>query len=901
MTKEITPLEGPDVAALGRRAAEAKTKVEELSNLEIEVDDLDPVEQKDILNTARAEMLDAQEQLIAATQELEAAFKAQMLALKTELAPLEKKAKEMKQAVDAINIYLGTDEDIILIRDGEQAPADTPIHVYQHVLFMDEEIALSKQIAQLDGEPLSPGEKGWKTFDEWLLADEANLNQVLPARKGVVGFRSARENRSNDPYKVINGDGSEVSHLLIRNGDQLSWLIISYDMSLGDRLVPTVNEFEKFFYDKWEKDEHGNPKRLTPGSRQWSTALEQSQTTQRHFLKIALALQGVVDRHTVLAPLPCERVWFTRHESYDAGHIVLVTDEKQLPDGIMPYEQWRSVTTQEADIGTRVVLGRLPWNDSIEDRIKPKWADGPPLEVPLELKRRRNGELYVSWKRTDKVWKRNVPIPDKPGWVYKEQLVDSDGWATCTVGLHEGWVLPIDHPEVTLEAIDWYLRSRDSRRHFLSMVPLLLSAKSVLEQEAEWEAPFRELLASTLTNKYEVDKYNLEELADHVIYWWKTKNKSHRALIVGDEQDDKAFVEILAEIDKRITIADMHDDPAILEEVSKTVPNPLWVGRNLKGEYVAIEASNDQKIYVNVHTWTAKRGNYKGVSEWVVRPDIRSWRAISDTGTLKEYPRFVDKRIEPTGPMEVEIIQLIKDKHPEVLLISRSKMSSYRSGYVWVYELYEPGTPPTFEKGKPLTGDNCPGTFQKHDYRWELVNGEVELEKRNYAEGKTTRITSSNLDWITKFSDESRRYKSRESLCWADESEFNSYVSKWGAAWEEHGQVEEPLRELITKSMTLLEEAWVSRQQEVEYRLFLTKYGKQAAGRWDAHLATIKNSRLRFPHGNKLRDFLTIAVEKGFITNDIEVLFDDLVGLVKEPILDVETVEDLSGLRFKCV
>lgn len=64
-----------------------------------------------------------------------------------------------------------------MLREGEPAPADTPIHVYQTTLYMDEEMALAAELGLLAAENVTvPG----------LLAAVRAAGVEVPLRAGVL-------------------------------------------------------------------------------------------------------------------------------------------------------------------------------------------------------------------------------------------------------------------------------------------------------------------------------------------------------------------------------------------------------------------------------------------------------------------------------------------------------------------------------------------------------------------------------------------------------------------------------------------------------------------------------------------------------------------------------------------
>jgi hypothetical protein len=111
------------------------------------------------------------DELARRTREIEA----QMQPLRDHLA----KAAEMLWTVD---LYLGRDETLHQVRDGDPAPADTPIVVRQRVLVMAEESLVLMDTSAGTGMDY----RNIDTFLDWLTDSDDNLDRVMPMQKGVV-------------------------------------------------------------------------------------------------------------------------------------------------------------------------------------------------------------------------------------------------------------------------------------------------------------------------------------------------------------------------------------------------------------------------------------------------------------------------------------------------------------------------------------------------------------------------------------------------------------------------------------------------------------------------------------------------------------------------------------------
>lgn len=869
------PVEDMATPDLSAALADAQLDAERLAaeNTEIETADLTPSERRDALNSKRAQLDDARDRLGRISTEVESRLQAQLEETRRALEPLRKKAAEMVEQVEAISLYLGTDEDVNLIRDGEPAPAATPIHVVQGMRFMDEEMAIAAEAMGIEDATIDPGQEGWATFDEWLLEDPKNLRQVLPADRGVVAMRSARVNRSDSYSRRFSTDGSEVVHLLVVNGDKIGW-VNAGDFDPGERLIPERDEFDRFFQNR-------DGTRLAPGSHQYTRAMENSEKHRRRFLKIALVLQGILDRHTLLGPLPVDDLSVVDPAAYDNGHIVLILDNEAtaLGSGIREWPAWRAMIGRGAEPGQRVVLGHVPGSRE-DERIHPRWANNPPIGEPLELKRRKDGSFYVAYPRTDKVLRRNVPIPDKPGWVWKTSYEPATSNATCTVDpAHDDFLLPIDHPDVTPEIIEWFLTSRDNRRHFQATVPLLRGVRHLLQAEAEAEEPFLNLAAQTAGKTLGRHVDEVEWLVADTMRWWKNKNRQHRTLVDRWGNDSGAFNEIVAETERRAAVLDLEDDPKILAAIDRECPNAIWVGRRHDRTYVAITPHDDRDIFVTVSEWTPARGNRRPDVEWVTKPDVRAYKTIRSTDRHDRWPRYTNIAYVLTGPEIEAAVTELRDAHPDALAIELTERD-------WLthpmFKVWAPNKAPKIPRKRPLTGVSRKGDLKGTRYYWTRSDGmEAAPDWRNETTGFPL-----------------HRHRKQEYV-WVDTAAMDSLQADWGDRWEAHEERVSALQAKIQAATSAIEKARLERVTEAEYRSFVEKFGRQSIDRWEGHKKSITRTRLSWPHTwRPITELLDRLVE----TTDLPCSFDEILAAAEthsiEHDIPEEVIADLTGLTW---
>src|SRR5690606_26962483 len=92
-------------------------------------------------------------------------------------------------------------------------------------------------------------------------------------------------------------------YFLLRNGDNVYRMWTSFEVE--DRLVPGVNEFVSFFQTTRWNPATGRDEVVTlkPGSEAFMRAEKLAAERQRHYMRVALILQGLIDRTPIFHPL----------------------------------------------------------------------------------------------------------------------------------------------------------------------------------------------------------------------------------------------------------------------------------------------------------------------------------------------------------------------------------------------------------------------------------------------------------------------------------------------------------------------------------------------------------------------------------------------------------------------
>lgn len=806
---------------------------------------------KSQMATAHAQVAHARKAALEKVQSAREAIKAQQAeldrqtrALEMELAPLKEKLQLMKEGIWTMNLYLGRDEEIVQLAAGAPAPAGTPIHVRQLVLAMDEESAINAEGGGIDFHHV-------ESFDEWLTSDPAHLQQVLPEQRGVVAIMARRSDIDyGDTWANVDFNRrNRHTYWVIRNGENVYRMDTEFET--GPRLVPARDEFTSIFVDRWTR------KPLEPGTTAWLEAEKAAGARERHFMRVALILQGLIDRTPVFHPLPKVGVSLLSPEDYDAGHVVLIADdENQITTGRTPFYEWLSALNGQLRTGMRVMIATRhhDWPRRSTDRyfydhherISPPTAESPRSGSVYTIARRGqgSGEFIFTYPRTREGWLDN----GRGG----QELRAPKTNASCRIFATDRFVVPIDLVDV--DTMRTYMASRLERHAYIDMFPTLRAAIEFKEAEAAAEAPFRDLLAAQVAQAEGVDVPTAHQLIDPVIATWKVGNRWFRPMTGGPATEAKAAKAILAE---RARIARANagadEDATFVTWALREHPQALLVARKKDGTYVVLtpaerswanvvdgrgKANLPHDIWVHQHEYT-RTGKARPVKEWVIpaMSSVATWISLHEASEWGAWNRVARRTDHLSDPEIGEVIERIRAREFDGMTLMA--IGYDESGGWWNDDhsrqftaWYHPG--PIGHIDRPLT-DGVPHLCAATLKVWVTKERDGTLSLR-WKRGEPTPDNTTN--WRVPFNhglDRTRTERPaapwsdnrKNDLVWIDEPAFAT-ASRHADQWEAARHAASLLGVQADQALHGVEGEWLDRQVAEAKARFLEDYADEA-------------------------------------------------------------------------
>jgi hypothetical protein len=407
-------------------------------------------------------------------------MQAQLLPMKAQLEGLKTVTETLESRIFTVELYAGLTEELTQIADGEPALIDAKVHLFQRRHYMDEECLARYEAGGMEFKDI-------KAFDHWLLRKQ-NRDRILPLPRCIAAFRVRRhEKERGTPSTLVDfiqftneNELNEATFLYVRNGDRIYRLQTAIDFGeqlfpdrtqsalLGDgqlwleismslRKVLSQREYDVIMEDRervhqkyleelhawkngkkdiapWKPSTFERYELCTPESLFYDDAMKQIARAAMEHNRVAVVLQGLLDRSPALHPHPPWRL-FTA-EGFAAGIELLYDDSKALTSGAAPdFEAYRTRLNASLKTGCYTVGQQDAWEHAEaakenarldhdwrardhhyrHTRYTPYGNPGPGL-VAKVAHASRDGRCAFEWGRERRTTKW-VSNPDKPGWM----------------------------------------------------------------------------------------------------------------------------------------------------------------------------------------------------------------------------------------------------------------------------------------------------------------------------------------------------------------------------------------------------------------------------------------------------------------------------------------------------
>lgn len=513
----------PDIADIDRRAdellkgaAEAGEEVEESSETAL------ATRSKEDLASLKKAVLTKKQELEAVSIRAKQMLRRRINGMLEFAGHMNRQISVINKVMDTIKLYLGEEEEVICLREGEVSNA-VPV-IRQAVLYMDEEIAVIEDHG-IDFREIDK-------FDKWVTK---NYKHLIPEEKGIVIMKPRRNDKDYGDAHVnfIFNTENKRTYMLIRNGGNL--YRIASSLHVGETVFPAKGEIEdlqdqldsftaedhrnvrnkvhdhefSFTERKKKKPEPTEKERRAGGFFSYEDWRKYTSNVLFQYRQTAFLIKGLIDRTTVFAPLP---------EGFDLGQLAYIyDDENLLPDGRKRFDEWRKDINSRIVQGSRVALREIQWIELSEIKRKDHHPESGIYSVEAEQK----FKPYWSSREIRKFKILFMP-GDKTVWTYYGH---HDRTRRMAWWFENDARYLLNYDEVTIADCDFYIHSRIDRSDYLDMMPLLKQIRKLKDEEEAYEREFSKLLQG---------EGHTKEMIDESISWWKFKNKWKRAIQKDD-------------------------------------------------------------------------------------------------------------------------------------------------------------------------------------------------------------------------------------------------------------------------------------------------------------------------------------------------------------------------------
>ncbi|ENY6785823.1 hypothetical protein ACF1CY_003312 [Providencia rettgeri] len=604
----------------------------------------DAAEQNHQIATIQSEWIQERNTEITAAVQAVVPYFAEMAA--AQLAATEdarSQVDKLMNGIQSLDLYIGKDVNVKVIRKGQSAPSDEPLTFVQQKLMVDEEMAIYHDLSD------------WFDFGDLdkfyhaLCCTPALVDQIFPSPRCVLVMATTR--RYID-YKdrwdnIVNNAENAKVFLMVRDGENLYRIVSPVESHLGaNMLFPSQDEQERLF-----RGMDGEQIKFQDVA--YSDRLKAHERMALHYKRFLILCCGLDHREQLFGDfydrsLGLNFVSMKFQEQHcrfihdaDGTGMLSNPENKQYPS-LAGFIEWANSHLRS---GSRVMC---QWHSL----ANPETAPGAAKEnddrsygsfsFTVDFKDDRN--VAVAFIKDGLL---NVKAPvSKTSYSNKRGSVTRDyNVNVCIEKYNKQWkeddsrlpYLCLD--AVTAEHLEHYIYSRAVRSDHNYYIALFKSLAKYLREERQSEQKSRDLLKAALVVGRVGNEADHDTVIDKTVMAWRAAN---RGAPLAEAMADKAQWENLLGVMDMIACRGMNMLPQIVDfaRIIKAAPLRLIVNTNGKLSLYVAPTDGERDDRLEPHIWV-QRINFN-LTKTGIKEGSRSWVKLNASNvaetTIFEWP-----------------------------------------------------------------------------------------------------------------------------------------------------------------------------------------------------------------------------------------------------------------------
>lgn len=293
---------------------------------------------------ARQAWIEARAEDMRASMDISARFQKERVAeTLAGISQAKAQADGLLRNVHSMNLWLGEGIEVATLLEGEGAPSDEPLHLYQRMLYLDEEIHVDRLMSRRSRDQ-GFSSQDMKDLPDLLRGNPGIVERMLPTRRSVAIARIRRNKRSFPEAATVTqalqdifaARDDERVLILARDGGNLRIVLADKETSSAQRLFPSAAEIDAIFTrrDGWNRETGRHELReITQEDLTYVEARKAHDDRALHYKRFLLILWGLHEREGIFGDfLPRDTNWLSG-TVHDKAFRFIHDDEHVLTDG----------------------------------------------------------------------------------------------------------------------------------------------------------------------------------------------------------------------------------------------------------------------------------------------------------------------------------------------------------------------------------------------------------------------------------------------------------------------------------------------------------------------------------------------------------------------------------------